>query len=331
MSGGACREFAAPGLFHGPRHGCHRGGVLSQRTIAEKITCTGIGLHSGAPVQLTLHPERADVGVVFVRTDLAHPVEIPARHDAVTSTVMATTLGRGDATLSTVEHLMSAIVALGVDNLRVEVDGPEIPVMDGSAEPFVYLIRTAGLYDQRAERRVLRIRETLEVRDGERSIRIQPFDGLRVTYGVDFDHPAIGRQRIDNLTLDDDTFEREIARARTFGFLRDVEALWRAGLARGGNLENTVVMDDQTVLNREGLRYRDEFVRHKILDLVGDLSLIGMPISGHVIADRGGHALHQALVRAILDTPSAWVVEGLLEPVPDDSSEIAPLAAVANA
>ena len=304
---------------------------MSQRTIAEKITCTGIGLHSGAPVQLTLHPERAGAGIVFVRTDLAHPVEIPARHDAVTSTVLATTLGRGDATLSTVEHLMSAVVALGIDNLRIEVDGPEIPVMDGSAGPFVYLLRTAGLYDQRAERQVLRIRETLEVRDGDRSIRIEPCDELRVSYAVDFDHPAIGRQRIDDLAIVGETFERELGRARTFGFLRDVEALWRAGLARGGNLENTVVMDDHKVLNQDGLRFPDEFVRHKILDLVGDLALLGMPVAGHVVAEKGGHALHQALVRAIVETPSAWVVEGLLAPVPDDADELAPIAAVASA
>ena len=288
---------------------------MSQRTIAEKISCTGIGLHSGAPVQLTLHPARADSGVTFVRTDLAHAVEIPARHGAVTSTHLATTIGIGDATIGTIEHLLSALYALGVDNVRIEVNGPEIPVMDGSAAPFVYLLRTAGLFDQRSERRTLKIREALEVRDGDRHIRVEPGSGLSIDYIVDFCHPAIGRQELGGIVVDDQRYERDIARARTFGFLRDVEALWRAGLAQGGNLSNTVVMDDDRVLNHEGLRWPDEFVRHKVLDLIGDLSLIGMPIEGHVSACRAGHALHQALVRKILETPDAWIVEGLLAPV----------------
>jgi len=291
--------------------------ALSQRTIAEKISCTGIGLHSGAPVQLTLHPARAGSGVTFVRTDLAHPIEIPARHDAVTSTHLATTIGCGDATVGTVEHLLSALYALGIDNVRIEVDGPEIPVMDGSAGPFVYLLRTAGRFDQASERPTIRIVEPLEICDGDRHIRIDPADALRVDYAVDFSHPAIGRQELTDFVLDDVGYERELARARTFGFLRDVEALWHAGLAQGGNLTNTVVMDDDQVLNQEGLRWRDEFVRHKVLDLVGDLALLGMPLHGHVTACRAGHALHQALVQKILASPGAWVVEGLMAPIPD--------------
>jgi UDP-3-O-[3-hydroxymyristoyl] N-acetylglucosamine deacetylase len=297
---------------------------LSQRTIAEKISCTGTGLHSGKPVQLTLHPARAHSGIVFVRSDLPHPVEIPARFDAVSSTRLATTLGRGDATLGTVEHLLSALVGLGIDNIRVEVDGPEVPVMDGSAASFVYLIRAAGIFDQRAERRVMRIRKRLEVRDGDRSIRVEPAAGLRVSYGVDYAHPAIGRQHKKQLEIDDRVYEREIARARTFGFLRDVEALWRSGLARGGNLENTVVLDDSRVLNREGLRWSDEFVRHKVLDLLGDLALLGMPLQGHVVVERGGHALHLELVRRLMTARDAWVVEGLLDPI-DDDVELVPL------
>jgi len=205
-----------------------RGGGL-QRTIAEKISCTGIGLHSGAPVQLTLHPARVGSGVVFVRTDLAHPVEIPARREAVTSTRFATTLGRGDATVATVEHLLSALYSLGIDNVRIEVDGPEVPVMDGSAASFVFLIRAAGVFEQDAPRRRLRIRRELEVRDGDRAIRVSPARGLHVSYAVDFTHPVIGSQALADLVLDDETFEREICRARTFGFLHEVEALWRAG------------------------------------------------------------------------------------------------------
>ncbi len=295
---------------------------MSQRTIAEKITCTGIGLHSGAPVQLTLHPARSGSGVTFVRTDLAHPVEIPARHDAVTSTHLATTIGIGDATIGTVEHLLSALYALGIDNVRIEVDGPEIPVMDGSAAPFVYLLRSAGLFDQRSERRSMRICEALEIRDGDRHIRIEPGNGLSIDYAVDFSHPAIGRQEMRGIELDPATYEREISRARTFGFLRDVEALWRADLAKGGNLSNTVVMDDDRVLNEEGLRFADEFVRHKVLDLIGDFALLGMPIAGHVTACRAGHALHHALVTKILETPEAWVVEGLVSPIPDTAERL---------
>ena len=304
---------------------------VSQRTIAEKISCTGIGLHSGEPVHMTLHPARAGSGISFVRTDLAHPVEIPARHDALVSTNLATTIGRGDATISTVEHLLSALYALGIDNVMVEVDGPEIPVMDGSAAPFVYLLRAAGRFDQRSERQTLCVRETVEVRDGDRHIRIEPGEGLAVDYSVDFSHPAIGRQRLERFTLDDVAFEREIARARTFGFLRDVEALWRAGLAKGGNLDNTVVMDDDRVLNQEGLRFADEFVRHKVLDLIGDFALVGMPIEGRITACRAGHALHQALVSKLLETPEAWIVEGLMAPVPDTTDRIPAAGALANA
>jgi UDP-3-O-[3-hydroxymyristoyl] N-acetylglucosamine deacetylase len=280
-----------------------------QRTIAEKISCTGIGLHSGQPVQLTLHPARAGSGVVFVRTDLPEPVEVPALHGAVTSTRLATTLGRGDATIGTVEHLLAALCGLGIDNVRVEVDGPEIPVMDGSSASFVFLIRAAGIFDQGVPRRTVRMRRPVEVRDGDRVIRIEPARDLRVTYSVDFTHPAIGRQQLRNLVIDDESFEQEICRARTFGFLREVEALWRNGLARGGNLDNTVVMDDVRVLNCDGLRWPDEFVRHKVLDLLGDLALLGMPIEGHLVVERGGHALHQRFVRALLEHPSHWTIE----------------------
>jgi UDP-3-O-[3-hydroxymyristoyl] N-acetylglucosamine deacetylase len=280
-----------------------------QRTIAEKISCTGIGLHTGQPVQLTLQPARAGSGVVFVRTDFPEPVEFPANHAMVTSTRLATTLGRGEATVGTVEHLLSALCGLGVDNVRVEVDGPEIPVMDGSAASFAFLIRAAGVFDQGAPRRSLRVHRPVELRDGDRFIRVEPGRGLRVSYSVDFAHPAIGRQQLRNLLIDDESFETEICRARTFGFLREVEALWRNGLARGGNLDNTVVMDEYRVLNRDGLRWPDEFVRHKVLDLLGDLALLGLPLEGHVIVERGGHALHQRLVRALLEDESAWSVE----------------------
>jgi UDP-3-O-[3-hydroxymyristoyl] N-acetylglucosamine deacetylase len=280
-----------------------------QQTIAEKVSCTGIGLHSGEPTQLTLHPARAGEGLRFIRTDGGSHVEIPARSSEVSSTRLATTLGRGDASVRTVEHLLSALYGLGIDNARIELDGPELPVMDGSAAPFVYLIRSAGVFRQRERRRSLRIRRPIEIRDGDRSIRVEPARDLRVHYAVDFEHPAIGRQEIELAPLDAERFEREIAAARTFGFLRDVRALWGAGLARGGSPENTVLLDDTRVINPQGLRWRDEFVRHKVLDLCGDLALLGMPLVGHVSVERGGHALHQQLVAAILERPDAWVVD----------------------
>lgn len=281
---------------------------MYQQTIAEKVSCTGIGLHTGAPAQLTLHPARASSGVVFVRTDRGRPLEIPACSGEVSSTALATTLGRGDASVGTVEHLMSALYGLGIDNVRVEVDGPELPVMDGSAAPFVYLLRSAGLFTQRARRRVLRIRRKIEIHDGERSISIEPARDFRVTYAVDFEHPAIRRQQLTIAPLDAERFEREISAARTFGFLQEVRSLWDAGFARGGSLDNTVVLDEKKVVNPEGLRWSDEFVRHKVLDLFGDLALLGMRIQGHVRAERGGHSLHQKLVTAILERPEAWVL-----------------------
>lgn len=281
-----------------------------QQTIAEKVSCTGIGLHSGAPVQLTLLPARAGTGIVIVRNDRGRSVEIPARAGAVHSTAFATTLGSGEDTVGTVEHLLAALYGLGIDNVRVVVEGPELPVMDGSAASFVYLVRSAGIFVQRAPRHVLRFRKPIEVRDGERWIRVEPSRRFRVSYTIDFEHPAIRRQHLELVDEDPGYFEREIAGARTFGFLREVRALWDAGLAKGGSLENTVVLDDAQVVNPEGLRWPDEFVRHKALDLLGDLALLGTRIQGHVRVERGGHSLHLGLVAAILANPDAWRLEG---------------------
>lgn len=272
---------------------------MRQRTIAEKISCTGIGLHSGKPVQLTLHPARTDSGIVFVRTDLAHPVEIPATPAALSRTYLATAIGCGDATIDTVEHLLAAVYGLGVDNVRIEVEGPEVPGMDGSAASFLFLLRSAGLFVQNAPRRVLRIRRPIEIRDGDRSIRIDPARELRVSYAIDFEHPLIGRQKLRDLVIDEAHFERDLARARTFGFAEQVAALWQAGRARGASLDNTVVLASDRVLNRGGLRFPDEFVRHKALDLIGDLALLGSRVHGHIRVERGGHALHQQLVAAL--------------------------------
>jgi UDP-3-O-[3-hydroxymyristoyl] N-acetylglucosamine deacetylase len=259
-------------------------------------------------VQITLLPARAGTGIVIVRNHPGGVVEIPARAGAVASTRLATTLGHNGDTVSTVEHLLAALYGLGIDNARIVVEGPEIPVMDGSAASFVYLIRSAGIFVQREPSNVLRFRKPVEVRDGERWIRVEPARAFRVSYAIDFEHPAVRRQEFCVERWDPVEFEREIAGARTFGFLSDVRALWDAGLAKGGSLDNTVVLDDERVINSDGLRWPDEFVRHKVLDLFGDLALVGMPIQGHVRVERGGHSLHQKLVAAILANSHAWEV-----------------------
>jgi UDP-3-O-[3-hydroxymyristoyl] N-acetylglucosamine deacetylase len=284
------------------------GFALHQQTIAEKVSCTGIGLHSGAPAHLALFPARANSGITFVRTDCGAPVEIPARASEVSSTAFATTLGRSPVCVGTVEHLLAALYGLGIDNVRIEIGGPELPVMDGSAAPFVYLIRSAGIYAQGEPKSLLRIGRKIEVIDGDRRISVEPSRAFRVSYAVDFEHPAIGRQELHVNPVDADRFEREISAARTFGFLNEVQALWNAGFARGGAIENAVLLDEEKVVNPDGLRWRDEFVRHKVLDLFGDLALLGMPVQGHVRVERGGHALHQKLVTAILANPDAWDV-----------------------
>jgi UDP-3-O-[3-hydroxymyristoyl] N-acetylglucosamine deacetylase len=256
-----------------------------------------------------LWPAPVDSGVVFARTDRPDCGEIRAHPSAVKSSRLATTLGCGDVTVGTVEHLFSSLFGLGIDNVRVEVDGPELPIMDGSAAPFVYLLRSAGILPQPASRRVLCLRRALEIRDGDRHIRVEPARSFRVSYAVEFDHPAIGRQEYRIDSPDPERFEREISAARTFGFLHEVRSLWRTGFARGGSLDNTVVLDDEGVVNRDGLRWPDEFVRHKVLDLFGDLAILGVPIQGHVRVERGGHSLHQKLIAAIVAEPDAWRID----------------------
>ena len=305
------------------------GSLKQQQTLAEKVSCTGFGLHTGAPVQLTLHPACANAGIQFVRRVGAHSVEIPARSAAVSSTSHATSLARDGVNVATVEHLLSALYALGIDNADIEVDGPEVPAMDGSAAYFVFLIGSAGILRQQTPRRVLQIQRALEVVEGERRVRVEPASEFRVSYAVQFDHPAIGRQELVLPRIDRETFQSELARARTFGFLEEVNELWRAGLARGGSLDNTVVLDDERVLNAGGLRWPDEFVRHKVVDLLGDLSLLGLQIQGHVRVERGGHSLHQRLVRKILQTPDAWRILGDVADLPT-GPELARLSAAAG-
>ena len=267
-----------------------------QRTFKQRASISGIGLHSGASVRMTLAPAPVDSGIVFVRDG----VEIPALAEFVVVTNMNTSLGRGRVRIGTVEHVLSALAGCGIDNALVEVEGPEIPIADGSAEPFVALVRDAGVHEQRAARRYLMVRKTVAVTEGDKLARLAPARGrFSVNYTIDFRHPLITDQSF-RLDVNERSFQKDIARARTFGFKRDVERLHEAGLARGGSLANAVVVDDFNILNPEGLRFPDEFVRHKILDALGDLSLLGMPVIGQLTAVKSGHALNQQLVRKLL-------------------------------
>ena len=273
-----------------------------QRTLKQRASLEGVGLHSGARVHLTLAPAPADSGIVFERIDLLPRVEIPALAERVVDTTLNTSLGLGQVRIGTVEHLLAALVGCGIDNARVEVRGPEIPILDGSAAPFVQLVQEAGIHQQRATRRYLLVKRPVVVQEGDKSARLLPARHFSISYTIDFKHPLISNQRY-RVDLSERAFQREIARARTFGFKRDVERLHKAGLGRGGSLDNTVVVDDFNILNPEGLRFPDEFVRHKILDAVGDLALLGMPVIGHFEAVKSGHALNHALVRKALSEP----------------------------
>ena len=275
-----------------------------RRTLKHSVGCTGIGLHTGRAVRLDLKPAPAEHGIRFRRTDVG--VEIPAHLDHLGRLDHATTLTRDGVSIDTVEHLLSALYALGVDDALVEVDGPEIPVMDGSAAPFVILIHEAGLRPQKASRRYLKVLRPIEVVRGGKWARLTPSDHFRVSYTIGFDHPLL-RHQTASVRVSADTYVETIAPARTFGFLREVEMLRKAGLALGGSLENAIVVGETGVLNQK-LRFEDEFVRHKILDAIGDLSLLGHPVVGHLEASKAGHALHAALGRAVLDAPDAWAL-----------------------
>jgi UDP-3-O-[3-hydroxymyristoyl] N-acetylglucosamine deacetylase len=275
-----------------------------RRTLRRAVGCTGIGLHSGKPVRLELKPAPAEHGIRFLRTDVG--VEIPASIEYLARLDHATTLSRDGVSVDTVEHLLAALHGLGVDDALVEVDGPEVPILDGSGAPFVILIHEAGLKPLAVNRRYLKILKPVEVVRGAKSIRISPADHLRVSYVIGFDHPLL-RHQAASFRVAADTFAEAIAPARTFGFLREVETLRRSGLALGGSLDNAVVIGETGVLNNR-LRFEDEFVRHKILDAIGDLALLGHPVVGHLEATRAGHALHAALCQRLWESPDAWTM-----------------------
>jgi UDP-3-O-[3-hydroxymyristoyl] N-acetylglucosamine deacetylase len=280
--------------------------MLRQRTLKASTRTTGVGLHTGARVDLVLRPAPVDAGIVFHRTDLVPPVAIPASASMVGDTRLSSTLRQGGASISTVEHLMSAMAGLGIDNLHVDVAGPEIPIMDGSAGPFVYLLQGAGIVEQNAPKRYLRIVAPVEVRDGDKWARFEPHDGFRLDFTIDFPHPVFGSEN-RHVVIDfaEHSYVKEVARARTFGFMQDVEAMRAAGLGLGGSLQNAIVLDEVRVLNTEGLRYDNEFVRHKVLDAIGDLYLLGHPLIGQYTAHKSGHALNNALARALVARPDA--------------------------
>jgi UDP-3-O-[3-hydroxymyristoyl] N-acetylglucosamine deacetylase len=275
---------------------------FSQRTVSRSVTCSGIGLHTGQRAQMTILPAEADEGVTFVRTDLAGQPAVPARTDHVVSTLLSTTIGQNGASVSTVEHLMSALAGTGIDNAKILIDGPEVPVMDGSAAKFVDLLRGAGSRAQARPRRFLLVRRPLSVIDGDRFVRIEPADRLRISCTIDYEHPVVSTQSLD-LTFSDQAFAKEIGPARTFGFLEDYEALKANGLAKGGSLDNAVVVGPDKVLNGDGLRFEDEFVRHKILDFIGDLALLGRPVIGHFEIYKSGHALHHQVNQLLQSSP----------------------------
>ncbi|GAB4204571.1 MAG: UDP-3-O-acyl-N-acetylglucosamine deacetylase [Tibeticola sp.] len=285
--------------------------MLAQHTLKTLTRAVGVGLHSGQRVELTLRPAPADTGIVFRRVDLPEPVDILVSAEAVTDTRLASTISSGAARVHTVEHLMSACAGLGVDNLYIDITAEEVPILDGSASSFVYLLQSAGIVAQNAPRRFIRVRQPVEVREGEGAgikwARLAPYDGYRLSFEIEFDHPAVDAtgQRVV-FDLGEGSYARDIARARTFGFTRDVEALRANGLALGGGLDNAIVMDDYKVLNSDGLRYDDEFVKHKILDAMGDLYLVGKPLLAEYSAFRSGHALNNRLLRALLAQPEAW-------------------------
>lgn len=287
--------------------------MILQRTIQKTISTKGVGLHSGRRVEITLRPAAPDTGIVFHRVDLPEVVHLPALAHQVGNTRMASVLQQGNVRVSTVEHLMSALAGLGVDNLHIDITGEEVPIMDGSAGTFVYLLRSAGLEEQPVPKKFLRVLKPVEIREGEgddlKWARLEPYDGFALSFSIDFQHPAINSTaNFAQVDFANDSYVKSIARARTFGFVSEVEALRAAGLARGGSLDNAIVMDEFRVLNTDGLRYDDEFVKHKILDAIGDLYLLGKPLVARYVACKSGHALNNQLARALLEQQDAWEI-----------------------
>jgi UDP-3-O-[3-hydroxymyristoyl] N-acetylglucosamine deacetylase len=305
--------------------------MLRQRTLKNTIRATGVGLHSGKKVLMVLRPAPVDTGVVFRRTDLDPPVDVVAYAENVGETMLGTTLLKGEVRVATIEHLLSAFAGLGLDNIYVDLSAEEVPIMDGSAGPFVFLLQSAGIEEQAAPKRFVRILKPIEVRDGEKCARFEPYNGFKVNFEIEFDHPVF-KKRAQTATMDFSTtsFLKEISRARTFGFMRDLEYMRSKNLALGGTMENAIVLDDYRILNEDGLRYEDEFVKHKILDAIGDLYLLGRSLIGEFTGYKSGHALNNQLLRKLIQTPDAWE-EITFEDAKDSPISYVPAAAMATA
>lgn len=295
--------------------------MLKQRTLKSAIKATGVGLHGGKKVTMTLRPAAPNTGVVFRRVDLPQPADLPADALSVTDTRLCSLIEKEGVKVGTVEHIMSALAGLGIDNIYIDLDAPEVPIMDGSASPFVFLLQSAGIEEQRVPKRFFRVKKSVEVRDGDKWARFDPYDGYKLSFSIVFDHPVFEKSS-QTLTVDfaETSYAKEVARARTFGFAQDVEALRNHGLALGGSLDNAIVLDEYRVLNSDGLRYADEFVKHKVLDAIGDLYLVGHPLIGAFTAHKSGHGLNNQLLRATLADAEAW------ELVSFDKAEQAPAA-----
>ena len=281
--------------------------MIKQRTLKNVIRATGVGIHSGEKVFMTLRPAAVDSGIVFRRVDLREPVEIVARAEHVGDTSLSTTLTRGDVRIMTVEHLLSALAGLGIDNAYVDLSAPEVPIMDGSAGPYVFLIQSAGIEEQNAAKRFIRIKQSIRVEDGDKWARFEPFDGFKVGFTIDFNHPIFTRSTSSaEIDFSTTSFVKEVSRARTFGFMKDIEMLRDRKLVLGGSMDNAIVLDDYRILNEDGLRYEDEFVKHKILDAIGDLYLLGHSLIGAFYGHKSGHQLNNQLLRTLLANRNAW-------------------------
>ena len=281
--------------------------MIRQRTLKNVIRATGVGLHTGKKIYLTLRPAPVDTGIVFCRVDLETVTQIPARPENVGDTRLSTTLVSNDVRISTVEHLLSAMAGLGIDNAYIDLSAPEVPIMDGSAGPFVFLIQSAGIEEQNAAKRFIRIKKPVQVEDGDKVACFEPFDGFKVGFTIEFDHPVFkSNTQHSEIDFSTTSFVKEVSRARTFGFMHEIEQLRERQLALGGSLDNAVVLDDYRVLNEDGLRYRDEFVKHKILDAIGDLYLLGHSLIGAFSGYKSGHALNNKLLRALIADETAW-------------------------
>ncbi|MCK5889919.1 MAG: UDP-3-O-acyl-N-acetylglucosamine deacetylase [Methylococcales bacterium] len=300
--------------------------MIKQRTLKNTIRATGVGLHSGDKVFLTLHPAEVNSGICFRRVDLDEPVTIKAIPENVGETMLSTTLVKGGVKVATIEHLLSALAGLGIDNALIDVSAAEVPIMDGSAGPFVFLLQSAGVSEQDDSKYYIRIKKPIRVEDGDKWAAFEPFNGFKVTFTIDFDHPAFpDHLKTSVMDFSSTTFVKEVSRARTFGFMKDIEFLRENNLALGGSLDNAIVVDDDKVLNEDGLRYADEFVKHKILDAIGDLYLLGHSLIGEFKGFKSGHALNNKLLLALLDNPDAW------EKVSFDDDEEAPISFMESA